>query len=307
MSTSALHQFFMVLETAWGTTPATPALQEYPITGATLNLTKNKIESARIRADRQVADVRDGNRQVGGDIDVEFAYGATDALLEALFCGTWTDDVLVPGVTRRSFSALRHFTDIASGSGKLPFHRFVGVELDKFTLTLATEAMVKGKFSVLGKDWLLEDAAPTGATYPALNNNRAFDSFAGAITIDGDPVANVTGLTLTIANGLATRFVVFQSTTNRPKIGRTAVSGTLNAYFENSDLLAAFKAATLLNLEFTMQDPLGNTYAFDLPAIFPSAGQVDVSADADIVIPIPFTAIYDEDSTKTISLTRADA
>lgn len=297
----------MVLETAYGTTPATPALQEYGITGTTIALTKNKIESARINADRQVKDVRDGNRQVGGNIDVEFAYGAFDVLLEAVFGGTWTADLLKPGVTRRSFSAVRRFTDIAAGAGKKPFHRFLGLEFNSFTLTMATEAIVKAAFAVIGQDLVLEDATFTGATFPAVNVNRAFDSFVGSITIDGNPIASVTGLNLTVENGITPRFVLFQSITNRPKIGRTRVSGTLNVYFENSDLLTAFLNASLLNLEFTMQDPDGNTYAFDLPAIFPNTGQVDVSGDADIIIPMAFTAIYDAASTKTISLERTAA
>jgi hypothetical protein len=305
MANSALHKFLAVLETVYGTTPATPALQEYGITGTTLALSKNTIESMRIRSDRQVLDVRDGNRQVGGNIEVEFAYGAFDVLLQALFCGTWTSDVLVPGVIRRSFSVIRNFTDLSGGADA--FHRFVGVELNTFTLTLATEAIVKAAFGVIGKDWLIEATAPTDSTYPAVDNTRAFDSFVGSITADGDPIATVSGLTLTIANGITPRFVLFDKTTNPTKIGRTRITGQLTAYFETSDLLQKFKDASLIALEFTMQDPLGNTYAWDLPAIFPNSGQVDVSGENDIVIPLNFTAIFDPGNSKAISLTRTAA
>lgn len=282
----------MVPEGIYGTTPATPALQEYGITGTTLALTKGAIQSERISPDRQVKDVRAGNRQVGGDFSVEFAFAEFDLLLQAVFCGTWAADLLAPGVIRRSFSVLRHFTDMPDGAGK-PWHRFTGVELNTFAITVTPSAIVKATFGAMGQDWFLETAAPTDSTFPAVNQNRAFDSFTGAVTIDGNPIATVTEIQLTLNNGLDPRFVLFQPITNRPKIGKTRVTGQMTLYFENSALLEAFKNAETKNLEFSLTDLEGNVYGFSLPSIFPTGGKVDVSGEADITIPFPFSAIYD--------------
>lgn len=291
MSNSAQHKFGIIPEVTYGTTPANPAFQLLNITGTTLALSKTAIESEAINPNRQLMDVRHGNRQVGGDISVEFAYGAFDTMLEALLCGTWTSNVLVPGTTRRSFTGIRNFTDL--GGGALPFHTFLGLEVNTFSLTIAPDSLVKGVFGMFGKQWALAATAPTGTTYVASSANKAFDSFVGTLLIDSVAVAVITEIQLNIENGIEPRWVVFQDTTNRPKIGKTRVTGQLTAYFEDSDLLTAFNGAVKKSLEFTFEDLDGNTYTVELPSILPTGGQVDASGEADITIPIPFTAIYE--------------
>lgn len=290
MGNSSQHKFTAVPEVTYGTTPATPAMQVYGITGTTLALSKNIIESETINPNRQLMDVRHGMRQVGGDVTVEMAYGAFDLWLQAVLCGTWAADVLVPGTTRRSFSVMRNFTDL--GGGALPFHTFVGVEFNTLSLSIAPDAMVKATFGCIGKNWAMAGTAPVGTTYPDVSSATPFDSFTGSISIDGVAVATVTEITLTVENGMEPRFVVFQDTTNQTKAGKTRVTGQLTLYFESADLLTAFNGEVKKNLSFTLTDKDGNDYTFDLPAVLPTGGQVDVSGDADVTIPWPFTATY---------------
>lgn len=303
MANSAQHAFFMVLEGTYDTTPATPALQEFPITGTTLAGTRSSIVSERIRSDRQIADKRGGNRQVGGDISVEFAYGTFDDWLEAALCGTWTDDVLKPGTTRRSFTAVRHFTDIADGAA-LPWHRFTGLEFNTLALSITPSTIVKAVFGAFGRDWNNESAVFTGATFGDVDTNRAFDAFTGSVTIDDVAVATITEIKFTLSNGLDPRFVVFQNTTNRPKIGRTTITGSLTLYFEDSALLEAFKNSTTSALVFSLTDLDGNAYAFNLAKCFPDGAKADVSGEADITVPFTFSAIYDDDEASALTITR---
>ena len=107
--------------------------------------------------------MRQGAYKITGDIGIEMSYGAYDDWLEALFGGTWTANVLKAGTTRRSFTMERKFADISDD----PYFRFTGVELDKLSLTINSNAIVKGSFSVLGSAGVLDTTIVAGATYTA--------------------------------------------------------------------------------------------------------------------------------------------
>jgi Phage tail tube protein len=305
MSNSALHRIGFIPEVTYGTTPANPAFQALNITGTTLALTKSQIESEIIVPHRQVVDVRHGVRQVGGDISIELIYGAFDALLEAVFCGTWNANVLIPGTTRRSFSILRQFTDL--GGSALPFHTFTGVEFNSLSLTIAPDAFVKAVFGVFGKNWAMANAMAAGGTWIAENLLKPFDGFNGNLYLDGALAANITEIQFQLSNGIEPRWTCFEDTTARPKIGRTRITGQVTAYFEDATLLTAFNGGADTELNFEFLDLEGNQYTFSIPHILPSGGNTDVQGEGDITIPIPFTAWYnggDDAPAHAVKITR---
>lgn len=285
----------MIAETSYGVTPsATPAFLVKPITGTTLALSKGTIESAVINANRQVTDVRHGNRQVGGNISTELAFALFDDMLAAILANDWTDDVLTPSTVRKSFSVLRQFTDIAGSGTNYPFQLFKGVMFNTLGLTIAPEAIVKAVFGCVGRELILANTAPTGATFTEPAANKPIDAFSGSLLVDGVAVANVTEISLNIENGIEPRFVVFSDKTNLPKWAKTRVTGNLTAYFDNSDFLVAFNSAQKKALQFVLDDLAGNSYQFDLPSILTTGAQTDVEGTNDIMLPIPFSAIYEE-------------
>lgn len=307
MSNSAQHQLALVAEATYGTTPANPAMLRKLITACSLALTKGKIESNVIRPDRQVQDVRHGNRQIGGDIAVELTYDGVASLLEAVLCGTWTANVLVPGVTRRSFSVLRHFTDLVAPAK--PYHLFKGVEFNTLGLSITPEALVTATFGCIGREVSYSDTEPAGTVYTAASTKKPFDSFTGSLLVDGIPMGDVSEITLNVENGMEPRFQVFDDRTSKPKAGKVRVTGQLTAYFASSDLLVAFNGGVKKALQFTLTDLEGNDFLFELPSIMLDGGQVDVEGENDITIPIPFSAIY-EDGAPTpnaLKITRTDA
>jgi hypothetical protein len=307
MSNSAQHQFSIVPEVTYGTTPANPVFKKKRISGTTLGLTKGRIESKAIRPDRQVDDVRHGNRLIGGEITTELQYGGFDDLIEAVFCGTWTLDVLVPGTVRRSFSMLRQFTDLTA-AGTFPYHLAKGVELASMGLSLSPESFVDTTFGAIGRELIYSETAPAGTTYTNAASGRGFDAFSGSISVNEVPVANITALDINIDNGMEPRNVLFTDLTNRPKIGKTRVSGEITLYFESSDLLIAFNGGVTKKLEVQLTSPEGNDYYLYMPKLLGLGGQPDVSGEDDITIAFSFDALYDEEeeigSQSAIRLTR---
>lgn len=390
MSDSSRHSLHAVAESAYGTTPATPAFKTIRHTGTNLGLSKSSIVSEELRADRQLTDVRHGTKQVGGDISGELSYGTYDDFLEAVLCGTWavkaapyiastisaaaadnsindsanllpiltpgdkvtiagfTGDVannragavvvsstasklvisggvplvndaagesvtittltsvLKAGVVRRSFSILRHFSDLLEADQ--PFHRFVGVELNKVSLSVAVNAIVKAVFSAIGQD-MIDPAgtAPAGSTYPAANTNSPMDSFSGLLYEGGTVIAVITEITAELENGIQPKFVVGSDVTKKPSIGRSNLTGQITAYFENSALLTKFINETDSSIVFYLADLAGNQYRITIPRLKYNGGQPDTQGQGAITLALPFQALLDSVSGSNIIVERIAA
>lgn len=225
-----------------------------------------------------------------------------DAAGEAVTITTLTQ-VLKAGIVRRSFSVLRHFSDL--GAGAKPYHLFTGVELNKLALTVAVNAIVKATFSTVGKDFgAPSDTAPAGSTYVAANTKAVMDSFSGEIKEGGATIAIVTELGLTLENGIEPRFVIGSDTTIRPSIGRSNLTGQVTAYFEDAALLEKFINETESSLVFGLEDLAGNAYRFTLPRIKYNGGQPDTQGQGAITLALPIQALYDTASASQIVIER---
>lgn len=304
MSDGSRHQLSFIAESTWGTTPATPAMQILRNTSVSLGLNKDAFISDEIRSDRQRYDMRQGAYKVGGDIGIELSYGTYDTLLEAVAGGTWTDNVLKAGTTRRSFTFERYFADISD----YPYHYFTGVEVDKLQLTMNANAIVKGQFGLMGK-WLSPAAAAiSGESHTAATTTHVFDSFTGSISEGGSAIAVVTEMQLSIENGMSNRFVVGSKYTLQPAIGWSNITGTATMYFIDNTQFNKFVNETESSLSVTMTDGAGNDLTIELPRIKYTGAPVDVKDIGPITMAMPFQALYDASSAlSNIVITRAPA
>lgn len=228
-----------------------------------------------------------------------------DAAGESVTITTLTE-TLKAGVTRRSFSVLRNFTDL--GAGTKPFHLFTGVEFNKFTLTVAVNAIIKAVYGAVGKDFAPpSETAPTGATYVAPNTNAVMDSFSGTIYEGGAAIATITEISLNLENGIEPKFVIGSDVTTRPSIGRSNLTGQISAYFEDSALLEKFINETESSIVFTLEDLAGNLYRFTLPRIKYNGGQPDTQGQGAITQALPIQALYDTATASQIIIDRVAA
>lgn len=305
MADGSRHSLRMVAETTYGVTPSNPVFEYVRHTGTTLGLSKEGLQSEELRDDRQISDFRHGARQVGGDITFELSYGSFDPILEALLGGTWTNDVLKAGTIRRSFTLERFFGDILPADK--PYHRFTGVEFNTLQLQVNANEMITGTIGVVGKDMLTDSAAIPGATYGAVSTTSPLDSFTGTLNEAGTPIAVITEIQLNLDNGLDPRFVVGSKTTLRPAIGRSNVSGTITAYFENSLLLDKFINEVESSILFNLPDGAGNNLKFTLPRIKYNGGQPDVQGEGPITLSMPFQALLDPVTGTNIIIEREPA
>lgn len=300
IANGAQQALFYIAEATYGATPSTPTWTPFPFTGTTLAMSKDAIESEKLRGDRQIEDFRHGNKSISGDITSELEYGAFDDILEAVMCGTWSANVLKTGVTRRSFTIERKFLDLATPE----FHRYTGCEFNTLSLSVAPNAMVGATFSVVGQNLSLNTAEVGSSTYSADVGNVPFDSFTGTITEGGSTIATVTSLDMTVENGLEPLFSVGSTITNRPSIGKSRVTGSLTTYFESKSLYEKFINETSSEIVLTLTDVSGKDYLIDIPNIKYNSGQPDVSGEGPITVSMDFVALYNTGDTSNLVITR---
>lgn len=303
LGTGSRHTLHTTPESTYGTTPTTPTWTPVPITGVSLGMTKDTLESGKLRADRQVEDLRHGNKQMGGEIQGELEYGAFDHLLEAALMGTWSTNVLKAGTTRRSFTFERYFGGIATPE----YHRTEGGEVNTMSINCQPNQMVQVTFGIVGEDLAIATTEVASSTYSADVGNKPFDSFTGAITEGGSSIGVVTAIELQLTNGIEPAFVIGQDTTIEPADGKSRLTGTLTAFFESATLYQKFINETESEIVLTLTDPDGNDLALDIPRISYTAGNPDVSGEGPVSVALSFTALYSSSDASQIVITRTPA
>lgn len=304
MANGSLHGLYAVPETVYGQTPTNPVLDTVRITGTTLALTKESLQSGEIRTDRQIADFRLGANSVGGEIQFELSCKSFDKFLQAvLLSEAWADvagagtptEQIKCGKLRQSFTFIRHFADLEATVGAKPYFIYGGCELNQLQLTISANAMVTGAFTVFGQSQkLAEDLSALGVpTYNPPTTTTPLDSFTGELKENGNVIAVITEITLSLQNGIESRMVVGKKDSIKPSLGRSNLTGQITAYFEDSTLVNKFLNEEESSIEFEMPDADGNKQVYIVPRIKYTGGQPDVSGEGPIMLSMPFQALLD--------------
>lgn len=300
IANAARHSLAYVLEETPGVTPAKPAMRSLRHTSCNLGLSRDSFTSEEKRADRQISDVRTGTDKIAGTIGIELSYGEFDALLEACLAGDWTDDVLACGVRERSYTFERSFGDIGQHI------RYRGCYLNKLSLSVKPNAMVTGSIDIIGLSGEVAAAPLAAAPAPSLTG-RQFDSYTGVLKEGGQAIAVVTGLDLSLDNGIQPQYVVFNRAAAFVAWGRATVTGTLTAFFEHAGLIRKFLDETPTSLEFSLISPDGEQYAVVLPNIRYTGADLPMDADGPISISMPYSAVLDHATGTNLIIRRGRA
>ncbi len=294
-----------VAESAFGTTPTTPTFKVARVTSGGLRTNKQTGVSDERRADRNVSDVFLLGLGAGGSYDAELSYASFDDWFEATLCGTWASDVLKNGVTRRSFT----FEETRELGATDSFSRFTGTNFNGFSLSLAANAKAELTFDLLAKQETLATAIVSGATYTAANTNAIMTAPRSVAGLEvGGETLKVMSLSIEVTNNLRERPEVGSLYSNQFGVGRFEATGTLEVYFESNDAYQDVLNHASGALEFTIGDVTTEKYAFLLPKIIFMDGQITAGGnDDDVMVSIPFQAVYDTTETCSVKITRAVA
>ena len=294
-----------------GTDSTITVWKQLRYTGESLNFNIENTSSAEIRPDRVQADLVQTSASGGGDTNVELSYSSYDDFLEAALCGTWTADELQNGATRRFFTVRKHFQDMTPQQ----YHLYRGTAVEGFNFTMELGAIVNGAFSLVsfgidpltgimtaGYDGESTTAAP--ATVP-LNAVTNFQDFM----IDGVPYSGcISRLSLTLANNIRTIQCLGSLTAKDMRLGRIEITGEAEFYFNDASVYDKFVKGTELDLNFALEDAIGNRLTFDLPRVKFETGEVVAGGqNTDVMVSTSYRALYSPGDAYVMKLTRSAA
>jgi hypothetical protein len=314
LSTSSRVQLRYIPETTFGQTPAAGNGAALRFTGESLDFKLKTESSKEIRADRQITDLIQVGADASGGFNFEFSFQEYDALLEAVFQGTWdtttmpaqTSGRLVNGTTQRSFTLEKAFTDINQ------VFAYRGMVASKLSLDIKSGSILTGSFDFTGKDSIRSAATTLPGVLAASHTGDSMNCVKGVGTImeGGAALAGtfVKSIKLDMDNAVRAQDAVAVFGTAGIASGTLKVTGTIEVYFADGTLYDKFLNNSATSLSFKTLDNAGNGYAWTLPKMKYSGGKITAGAiDQDVMVSMPFQALLDPTSGHTIILDRIGA
>lgn len=306
MTDASQTRLAFITESVYGTTPSTPAFNNLRITGESFKPGIQFVSSQEIRPDRNVPDLTQVGSEAGGGFNFELSYGSFDTILESLLFSSWSTNVLKNGVTRKSFTFEKFFEAGATDQ----YHRYHGSVVNTLALNIQARQIVTGSFGVLSKGMTSAQAEIASSTYNAANTNpviNAANNFA-SLTMTGVTSPEITSLSLNITNNMAQQPVVGSVESRGLRTGRFVVTGSLDAYFANEEMLDLYMAATATDLSFSLGGASTLKYDCEMGTVkFNDAEIVAGGNDQDVMARMAFQAIYDSGDAATLKVTRTPA
>jgi hypothetical protein len=208
------------------------------------------------------------------------------------------------GVTRKSFTLEKFFSDVNE------YVAFAGMRVGTLGLTITPGSILNGSFSFEGKSAAASgatvgDGSPTAA--PTNDVMNAVDNIDNILVDDAPPSTDIcfTNIDFEIDNSLRAQPCIGQLENSGIGIGRTQISGTIEAYFVSRALYERYLNFTETSLSFRTVDTAGNSYYWDFPSVKFTAGEVVAEGnDQDVLVSLEFSARRDPTNGFMIGITR---
>jgi hypothetical protein len=203
----------------------------------------------------------------------------------------WIGDHLRNGTNIDAYTLEFSFND----HSPVTYSYFRGQSFGASTFNVPSQDLITGSFSLLGTAAELTETRISGATDVAVTSTEIMNSTAnvGRIAENGVIVAGpnyITGATIAIDNSLRPQTAVGSSAPVDFGAGKFRVTGTLNTFFGNKDLVQKLldNTATSFDLRVIKNNQV---LLFDLPQAKFTAGNPEVaSADSDVLVDLGYQA-----------------
>lgn len=281
MSSGMYQGILIAPEASLGVLAAGATYQRLRFTSASVDGDVTGTESAEIREGMISAGEYKTAVSFTGEISGELSALTYDDLISAAFHNDWTENSIVLGTLRKTFSIIREYRD-AGG-----YHTFRGMTVTSVTFTLPEEGMVEVSFSLQGTGREpVTFTAPTGIKAPT-TTKPITNVGIGDLAIDGQSMADVaccTAFSMTIEFSTEAQ-KCFGKGLSVGKIIETGVAITGALTLAWGDEAAAFNELkftdTSISIEVSIADEAGNGYTFLVPeatvkAPLPSGGRTDL-------------------------------
>lgn len=186
---------------------------------------------------------------------------------------------------------------------------FPGCVVDAMEFSVATEQMITGSYSIMGKAGSGSSTSPiSGATYNNASTTTVMES------VDHIPNFRVGGvnyaarsISVNIANGGEPQKAIGTLGVTAVRSGTFTVKGQIACYFSSITEYNKMIAATTSSFLMVTQDTAGNAYTWYMPTVKYGGVSVPVSGqDTDVIMTLDYQAIYNSIIAATILVQRFD-
>ena len=194
------------------------------------------------------------------------------------------------GAVKTAFSLQREFTDLAP-----EFMSHVGMLVSGWTLNTASEAIVDGSFSFVGRE---TTTVEIGTGYQAATANPIMSGVANVGTIyeGGSPLSGVffKSINMTTNNNTRNLTAIGNLYPIDINMGSFNVEFAIEAYFSDTSLFSKYLNGTSTKLSYNLVDDDGNLLVIDAPKTKYSSGSLTgVSLNSDVMQSLTATGLYD--------------
>ena len=211
------------------------------------------------------------------------------------------------GATQKSFTLEKNFTDVAQ------FLAYKGMSPNKVSLSFETGSIVNGSFDFIGTT---ATTMVTATTLPGTPTASQTFEVMNAITGVGQLLEAgvamtdnfIKSLSIDIDNSLRGQTAIGTFGYVGVATGTVTVSGNMTLYLKDGTAYNKYVNNTASSIAWRVKDGAGNAYVFTLPKIKFSSGKVVAgSINQDALVEMPFTALMDATTAKTIFIDRLAA
>lgn len=296
------HRLGIILETVYGTTPATPALTEVLITRLRKNVSMGAIRSAQIRShpflDRMLPGAKTQDLEIGGELQ----YGNYDIFLQMLAGQAWAANILKMG------DALLGATlESRMSGGTALYDQFTGAFVNRieFSVSAEDESPVGLTIGMAALTSELDSTVTLATTTPAAANVDPFVYTEGLTEIDG--VARpVTSITFRAERAVDPLRVIGSSQAREMVPGDFTLTGSITTPLEDGVESAQLEGFESVPIHLRLNMP-GDTIYLDFLihlAKFISMGR-SIEGRGALMQEIEFEAIYSASDATVMTITRS--
>ena len=192
---------------------------------------------------------------------------------------------IVNGTSLSTFNIERTYVDLTT-----ELSLFLGMAINSLSLNIPVEGEITGGLEFLGSSESSETASG-GAGYDAATTTEHMTALDVQNLLENQTAMSIRSFTLNLNNNLRQRAIVGSSGVLSIGTGRCIVSGTLEAYYASKTIYDKYLNGTATALALLLQDPKGNGYIIDLPAVKYTAGERPApGADDDVMMTLSWAA-----------------
>lgn len=220
------------------------------------------------------------------------------------------DGTLQNGVTKKSFTLEKQFTDVPL------YQTMVGCRVGGFELNFAAGEILAGQFSVMGTAASELDGSSIAASIVPADTNDKLNAVSDLTAIQKDDAlvpSDLMELSITHDNGLRGQPAIGTLGYIGIGAGRSNTTGNVQVYLDSVSAAAFYNAGVQNNafkLSFKLSDNAGNTQVWTLYRIkLNSLSDSAEAIDQDVMIDSGFQAVLDSSGVAgvTIQVDRFDA